>query len=350
MRYTRKIRLDRIGSATTPAKLGAIVEVSPDCVPEEGAVVVGRALSDKHVYGELELPNGRMAKVVRGNLVAGVLGARQALHGYMGGVPETLVTGDILSLLNIGGVIGVCDQPNKDLGPPIGLEILGQVVRGGKPLNIKNHSLAPCPELSPSGPPICLVLGTCMNSGKTYAAAEIIRVLGRAGIRVAAGKVSGVAALRDLLKMQDNGAIATSSFLDCGLPSTVLTTELAPVARAVVQELERSNPDMILLELGDGIIGGYNTGSILTDDSIRARTLSRVLCANDLVGAWGAVEMLEKMGHRPNVISGPVTDNAVGTTYIEGTLQVASRNARITPEGLARSVADAAGLPMDEAQ
>jgi hypothetical protein len=347
MRYTRKIRLDRIGSATTPARLGAIVEVSPDCDASEGAVVVGRALSDKHVYGELELPNGRMAKVVQGNLVAGVLGARQALHGYMGDIPAAVAVGDVLHLLNIGGVIGICDQPNKDLGPPIGVEILGQVIRNGKPLNIKDHALAPCPELSLSGPPICLVLGTCMNSGKTYAAAEIIRVMSRNGVKVAAGKVSGVAALRDLLKMQDNGAIATSSFLDCGLPSTVKTTELGPVARAVVQQLERSNPDVILLELGDGIIGGYNTQSILRDESIRQRTLARVLCANDLVGAWGGTLMLDEMGHRPTVISGPVTDNAVGTTYIEGQLHIASRNARLVPEALAVTIGNALGVPLE---
>lgn len=347
MRFTRRIRLDRIGSATSPARLGPIVEVSPDIDCVEGAVVVGRALSDKHVYGELEYPNGRMAKVVRGNLVAGVLGARQALHGYMGYVPPALAVGDVISLLNIGGVMGVCDMPNRDLGAPIGVEILGQVIREGKPLNIKDFSLPPCDVLSETGPPICLILGTCMNSGKTYAAAEIIRVLTQAGVKVAAGKVSGVAALRDLLKMQDNGAIVTSGFLECGLPSTVNCTELAPIARAVVQQLERSNPDVILLELGDGIIGGYNTGSILRDASLRSRTAVRVLCANDLVGAWGGAIFLEELGHRPEVMSGPVTDNAVGTTYIERELKAAARNARSNAEGLAAAVAQRLGISLE---
>ena len=347
MRFTRRIRLDRTGSATTPARLGPIVEVSPDCECLEGSVVVGRALSDKHVYGELELPNGRMAKIVRGNLVAGVLGARQALHGYMGHVPTSLAMGDVISILNIGGVMGVCEMVNKDLGAPIGVEILGQVIREGKPLNIKDFALPPCDTLTVDGPPIVLVLGTCMNSGKTYAATEIIRVLSHAGIKVAAGKVSGVAALKDLLRMQDNGAVATASFLDCGLPSTVNATELAPTARAVVQQLERTTPDMILLELGDGIIGGYNTGSILKDPSIRARTAARVLCANDLVGAWGGVNFLEELQHRPEVISGPVTDNAVGTTWIERELGITSRNARLSPEELALAVAGHLGLTLE---
>jgi len=348
MKFHRKIRLDRVGSATRPAKLGPIVEVSPTCEAVEGAIIVARALSDKQVYGELELPNGRMAKVVRGNLLACVLGARQALHGFMGEVPSTLNVGDTLSLLNIGGVAGVCVSPNKDLGPPIGLEVLGQVTREGSALNIRDFALPPCATLSADGPPIVLVLGTCMNSGKTYAAAEIIRVLTRRGARIAAGKLSGVAALRDLLKMSDNGAISTASFLDCGLPSTVNAVDLAGVARAVVQHLERSTPDVIVLELGDGIIGGYNTSSILRDDDLRTRTVARVLCANDLVGAWGGVGLLETMGHRPSVISGPVTDNAVGTGYIHRELGLDALNARLEPDTLALNIAASAGLKLSE--
>lgn len=347
MKFTRKIRLDRIGSATSPARLGNIVEVSPDCDAAEGAVVCVRALTDKHVYGELELPTGRMAKVVKGNLVVGVLGARQALHGYMGHVPTEVKQGDTLSLLNIGGVIGVCDSPTRDLGMPIAVEVIGQVIREGKPLNIKDFALPPCEELAAEGPPLILILGTCMNAGKTYAAAEIIRVLSGAGVKVAAGKVSGVAALKDVLKMADNGAIATATFLDCGLPSTVNTVDLGATARAVVQQLERSAPDVILLELGDGIIGGYNTGSILRDPSIRNRTRARVLCANDLVGAWGGNLYLEELKHRPEVISGPVTDNAVGTTYVSTQLKIPAANARIAPVELARVVAKAAGLAIE---
>lgn len=347
MRFTRKIRLDRIGSATTPARLGNIVEVSPDCLPEEGAVVCVRALNDKQVYGELELPTGRMAKIVKGNLVAGVLGARQALLGFMGHVPEKTEQGDVLSILNIGGVIGVGDSSSKDLGAPISVELIGQVVREGKPLNIKDFALPPCESLSPDGPPLILILGTCMNAGKTYAAAEIIRVLSSLGVKIAAGKVSGVAALRDVLKMADNGAVATSTFLECGLPSTVNCKELGGIARAVVQQLERSTPDAILLELGDGIIGGYNTGSILRDPSIQARTKVRVLCANDLVGAWGGTLFLDELKHRPDVFSGPVTDNGVGTSYIERELKIHASNARNTPVELARHVARAAGLSIE---
>ncbi len=344
MKFKRKIRLDRIGSSTAPLKLAKIVEVTPEVECREGAVIIARALSENNVYGSIELPSGRLAKVVRGNIVACVLGARQALHGYMGRVPDRLVMGDTIALLNIGGVAGEIEAPNPDLGAPVQLEVLGQAMREDRALNLSDVAMPMVSQLSPDGPPIALVLGTCMNSGKTYAAAEIIRVLSHAGVKIAAGKVSGVAAMRDLLKMQDNGAMATASFVECGLPSTVMAKDLGAVARTVVASLEKSQPDLILLELGDGILGGYNTESILADESLRARTASRILCANDLVGAWGGVQILEQRGHRPDVMSGPVTDNAVGTSYIERELKVPSANARLSSEALAMLVAGACGL------
>lgn len=343
MKFNRKIRLNRIGSVTKPARIGNIVEVSPKCSAEEGAFIVCRALSDNPNYGELELPSGRLAKVVAGNLLVGALGARNALHGYMGRVPDSVEVGDTLSLLNMGGVIGVCDHPNPDLGPPIQLEVLGQVVSEGKALHLGDFALPKCETLG-AGAPIVLILGTCMNSGKTFAAAETIRVLAQAGVKIAAGKVSGVAAMRDLLKMMDNGAIAMRSFSDCGLPSTVNAKDLGGVTRSVVQSLDTTEPDVILLELGDGIIGGYNTESVLDDPQVRDRTACRVLCANDLVGAWGGVTYLEHRGHRPDIMSGPVTDNAVGTNYIEGQLEMRAANARTQPALLARFIAEALSL------
>lgn len=349
MRFTRRIRLDRIGSATLPARLASLVEVAPECHAEEGAIVAVRALAENRNYGELELPNGRLARVVAGNLLAGVLGARQALHGYMGRVPDRVGVGDRLHLLNMGGVIGVCDQPNRDLGPPIEVEVLGSVSRDGVPLNIRQFSLPSCAALSTDGPPLVLILGTCMNSGKTYAACEIVRLLTRQGLRIAAGKLSGVAAQRDLLKMQDNGAMATASFLDCGLPSTVNATDLGAVARAVIQHLEKSQPQAILLELGDGIIGGYHTDAILRETSLQARTAVRVLCANDLVGAWGGEQLLDKVSHRPDILSGPVTDNAVGTGWIERELRIPALNARLQPEALAEAVRTGLNLSPTEA-
>ncbi len=141
MKFKRKIRLDRIGSSTAPLKLAKIVEVTPEVECREGAVIIARALSENNVYGSIELPSGRLAKVVRGNIVACVLGARQALHGYMGRVPDRLVMGDTIALLNIGGVAGEIEAPNPDLGAPVQLEVLGQAMREDRALNLSDVAM-----------------------------------------------------------------------------------------------------------------------------------------------------------------------------------------------------------------
>jgi hypothetical protein len=67
-----------------------------------------------------------------------------------------------------------------------------------------------------------------------------------------------------------------------------------------------------------------------------------VLCANDPVGAWGAVEyMRDELGIALTVISGPTTDNAVGRTFVEKRLGVPAINARQAGDALAQAVADA---------
>src|SRR5678816_1397292 len=94
----------------------------------------------------------------------------------------------------------------------------------------------------------------------------------RAGLRVAAAKLSGVACLRDTLNMADHGALVTASFLDCGLPSTVGAGDLAPVAKAIIARLNEDSPDLIVLELGDGILGGYSVESLFDDAELTAAT------------------------------------------------------------------------------
>ena len=51
-----------------------------------------------------------MAKVARGNVVVGALGHRKALFGYSGHLPVKLAPGDVIQMLNIGGVLGICTR------------------------------------------------------------------------------------------------------------------------------------------------------------------------------------------------------------------------------------------------
>jgi dethiobiotin synthetase len=323
------IDADKIGSATSPlalAKTVAIVKASPS--PRVGDIVLVRALTDSATYNMLELPTGRLAKINPGDLLVGVLGRRRALKGFVGDVPTTVHAGDELHLLNMGGVIGYCTGHHSSLGDAIKLEVIGLVSdEGGRVLNIADAALPTRTSLGESAP-IVMIAGTSMNSGKTYAATELIKQATRAGLRVAAAKLSGVACLRDTLNMADHGAVATASFLDCGLPSTVDVDDLAPTAKAIIARLNEISPDLIVIEMGDGILGGYSVDTIFIDLELREATAALVFCASDYVGAWGGIELMRRHGLTIDVVAGSVTDSQMGQDYIENEFGVPAANAR----------------------
>jgi hypothetical protein len=323
------IEVDKIGSATSPLKLSRTIAIGTAAQPARaGDVVVVRVLTDNATYNMLELPTGRLAKVNPGDIVAGVLGRRRALKGFVGDVPETVKAGDELHLLSLGGVIGSCSGHHSSLNDAIKVEVIGLAQNGSA--STQNIADAGFPFRETLGPtaPMVVVAGACMNSGKTYAATEIIQVATRKGLRVAAAKLSGIACLRDTLNMADHGAIATASFLDCGLPSTVGVEDLSPVAKAVVSRLNESAPDLIVIELGDGILGGYSVESVFEDEELRAAMGAIVFCASDYVGAWGGIELFRRRGIKVDVVAGSVTDSKMGEDYIEQEFGVPAANAR----------------------
>ncbi len=323
------IEADKIGSATSPLDLSRTVAITDECLePKAGDVVAVRALTDSATYNMLELPTGRLAKINPGDLLLGVLGRRQALKGFVGDVPDTVKRGDQLHLLNMGGVIGFCTGHHSSLSDAIKLEVIGLVCdEDGRVQNIGDSALPPRASLG-STAPLVLIAGACMNSGKTYAATELIKQATRVGLRVAAAKLSGVACLRDTLNMGDHGAIATASFLDCGLPSTVGIGDLAPIAKAVIARLNESNPDFIVIEMGDGILGGYSVESVFDDQELRDATAAILFCASDYVGAWGGIELFRRRGIEIDMIAGSVTDSQMGEDYIEKEFGVPAANAR----------------------
>src|SRR5262245_824797 len=323
------IDVDKLGSATSPLGLAKTVALVSSCESTKaGDVVVVRALTDSATYNMLELPTGRLAKINPGDLMIGVLGRRRALKGFVGEVPPSLQSGDQLHLLNMGGVIGHCTGHHSSLGDAIKLEAIGLVCdEAGRVLNIADAALPPQTSLGATAP-IVMIAGTSMNSGKTYAATELIKQATRTGLRVAAAKLSGIACLRDTLNMSDHGAIATASFLDCGLPSTVDVDDLAPPAKAIIARLNEAGPDLIVIELGDGILGGYSVETVFADFELLDATAALVFCASDYVGAWGGIELLRRKGVEVDVISGSVTDLKMGEDYIRTQFKVPAANAR----------------------
>lgn len=336
----KRCSLDKIASVTQRLRLPRNVVLGATIPAVEGAVVAGRVLNAKTSYNHLEDVHGRMVALHPGDVIAGALGHRDALHGYSGRVPVSVAPGDELQLLNLGGVLGTGAHATPGLGEPFRVEVLGSVLsfpdgdrRFGQPAHVADAALPAPSELPPASalPPVVALVGTSMNSGKTTAACALIAALRRRGERVAAGKLTGVSLRRDVLEMADSGASPVAVFTDFG----VVTTDDAsapPAARALLAHLALGDPapDVVVLEMGDGLLGTYGVRALLADDFVRGALDTIVLCANDPVGVWGANELLrERFGLVPAVVSGPVTDSDAGRSFCAQTLELPCWNALV---------------------
>ncbi|MDJ0976210.1 MAG: hypothetical protein QNJ98_17245 [Planctomycetota bacterium] len=339
-----KIRPHKLASVVRRLGLGPEVTYSRRVEVRDGQVLVVRALEEKRIYDVMELTTGRMAHVGKGDVIVGCLGRRDALQGFVGRIPESIKAGDTINLLNLGGLLGNAVSENRDVGHPLRCEVLGMVTRDGVGVNIADAAI-PEPPAEAQVPPLIVVSGTCMNSGKTYAACEIIARLTQRGYTVGGAKLTGVAAVRDPLNMEDHGARPVLTFHDVGHPSTSGLEDVAPIAKRVLRSIQAEagkELDVVVVEMGDGVIGRYGVETILRDPEFRSWIRAHVLTANDLVAAWGGVRWMAENDLSLDVIAGPATDNSVGIKYVEQELGVAAGNARTDPDAFVDKVEEAA--------
>ncbi len=347
----RTVVVDKIASVTQACGLSREIRISPDIPSEEGVVLVVEVLTNKSTYNTLELTSGRMAKLGKGDIVVGALGHRKALFGYSGHVPESLRAGDVIQMLNIGGVLGVCDSANPDKGKPFDCRVLGVVLhfpylgeRIGIPARVGYKPLALDSKLDTHGVPVVALAGTCMEAGKTAAACSIVSRMRRRGLVIDAFKATGVSLRRDILAMEDAGARQSMIFTDLGVVTSTGANGPA-LTRTMLTQLSSAKPDVIVFELGDGILGAYGVDAILDCPDIRAALTGVVLSANDPVAAWGGVTLLRDRFHiEPCVVTGPATDNRVGVEIIERQLGVPAFNAMSDGAALGDRVIEVVGL------
>ena len=343
----RSVFVDKVASVAQHSNLSHELRVSADIPCEEGVLIAVRVLNNKTRYNQLELTSGRMATVNQGDIVVGALGHRKALLGYSGHLPEALEVGSTIQILNIGGVLGMCDSANPEVGAPFDCEVLGTVLhfpylgeRIGVPARVGARELDINAGLDTRAVPVIALAGTCMDSGKTAAACAIVSRLRHRGLKVAACKATGVSLRRDILAMEDAGAAHSMIFSDLGVVTT--TSENGPaLTRALLSGLAELRPDVIVIELGDGLLGAYGVEAILADKDIRNAFTAVILCANDPVAAWGGARILrEQFDIEPAVVTGPATDNAVGIDQIKERLSLPAINALSNGVALGDSIAD----------
>jgi hypothetical protein len=143
-----------------------------------------------------------------------------------------------------------------------------------------------------------------------------------------------VSLMRDALSMLDAGAVAALTFNDVGVASTHRGITVA-TAKGIFNRLASSKPDVIVAELGDGILGEYGVQDILHDPALMSIGAAYVMAAPDPVACWGAAELMRnEFGLPLTAMTGPATDNEVGLVYIQSSLGLPAHNARRDASGL----------------
>ena len=183
-----------------------------------------------------------------------------------------------------------------------------------------------------------------MEAGKTAAACAIVSRMRHRGLNVHAFKATGVSLRRDILAMEDAGAQRSQIFTDFGVVTTTAKNGPA-LTRTMLTEMTQGRPDVVVFELGDGILGAYGVEAILSSPEIARALTSVILSANDPVAAWGGVKLLrERFGIEPCAVTGPATDNAVGVNIIQDQMGVRAFNAITSGAALGDHIIETLGL------
>ena len=214
----RTVVVDKIASVAQACGLSHEMRVATSDIPcEEGVVLVVRDPEQQVDLQQLELTSGRMAKV-----------EKRRRHRRRARPPPGAVRllgprardasrpGDIVQLLNIGGVLGICDSVNPDRASrsTAGCSAACCSSRSSASASACRRASATAQldydaPLDTHGVPVVALAGTCMNAGKTAAACAIVSRMRHRGLAVDAFKATGVSLRRDILAMEDAGARRT---------------------------------------------------------------------------------------------------------------------------------------------
>jgi hypothetical protein len=283
------------------AKISCLLRYLPS--PRPGDIVLTR-LEKIGRNSRLELASGRTCNLHEGDLLAVTFGNRYASQQFEGYARSAEECCDLLSM---GGVCGLVTSKHAGIAEPSKLRQLGALGDAqGRALHLRDFALPP--PLDYRRPFIVVVVGSAMDTGKTHTATSLIVGLRRQDRRVAAIKLTGTAAGRDLWKVMDTGACAALDFVDGGYPSTYLCPleELLDLHQTLVSHAVSKGADWVVIEIADGLLQ-RETAGLLQSAAFKDTVDAWVFATNDPLGAVGGICTLRGWGITPVTISGLIS-------------------------------------------
>lgn len=321
-RKGRLLREDRRAAAkraftTRRVDLDMATRLRSDLRPRAGDLVLARVVQLGQ-HQKLESPHGRRAQLYEGDEIIVSYGERYAPDQFEAVVPEDFSPCDLVAG---GGVAGKVLSRHAKIRAATRIEPVGLLADdGGKVLNLAKFGL---PRLTAKAalPPVVAVVGTSMNAGKTTAAAGLIHGLSRAGLAVAATKVTGTGSGGDLWTMLDAGARSVLDFTDHGHASTAGLghDRIESVALSLIAHCAAEKPDVIVVEVADGLLQ-RETGALLRSPRMRDVLHGVLFAAGDAMGAVAGHQWLVETGHRVLGVSGLLSASPLAQREAEAAL------------------------------
>jgi hypothetical protein len=257
----------------------------------------------------IELTTGRMALVMEGDLVIGVLGDRFATLEATGSWRD-VSDKENMHMLTAAGLLGKLTSKSLFIPELIQLRYLAHVVIDGEVQNMSMY--VPDIPIVAYRTPTVLFVGTSMSSGKTTSARITTRILKDSGFTVAAAKLSGAGRFRDILAMSDAGGDEVFDFIDVGLPSTIVDRKIYKHrAELLLSLIQNTNVDYAVIEVGASPLEPYNGDAAI--EALGENVKALVLCASDPYAVLGVVQAF---GIEPDIVTGPATNTLGGIELI----------------------------------
>lgn len=320
MSSNAKIKLHKIPSVCKNVPFPDVVSLSSTIPACEGSIIMVEAGEHEGMLNTLDFVGGRLGKLWKHDMIPAVLGYRKATTEFAGFVPPKVTVGDQLYLLCESGVVGAISGVFESWGKPMQVKVAGSIVDAeGNPMFLKQFAM-PVHQTQSNKVPIIIFLGTRMDCGKTTMACKIgHELVTKQGKKVVGVKLTGVAFTQDLMKIADSGASVTYDFVDMGFPSTCNGDSSAIVQSALhlIDAAKQHDPDCILIEFGDAVLGEYHVADILKNSLFASQISMVLLAANDFAGIKGTKDILASWSISVDLVTGPIANSQVGVDLIK---------------------------------
>jgi len=264
--------------------------------PKSGDLVLAK-ITHLGQHKRIEQTNGRRAFLHVGDEIVLSYGARYAADQFEGYVPENLSE---CYMVAAGGIAATYASKNAKVKNPTRIKPIGLLCdENQNVINLKRSAVKPDTKPGPkpvanADPHIIAVVGSGMNAGKTTMAANIIYGLSQENLKVAALKITGTGAGGDMWQYQDAGAHIAYDFTDAGYPTTfkVPEDELRGIMELLVSAAQAKNPDVIVIEIADGLLQ-EETKHIIGTSWFKSQIDSLVYAARDGLSVSAGVSLLQ---------------------------------------------------------